>query len=385
VNVAVIGAGLAGTSAAWRAARAGHSVTIVHAGAGSSELYSGALDLAPWESAPEHEHLPSAVLEFGKALGWALSAEQSARVATRAGLIRPARGRDRSVLDLAPLRGKRIGVADLERDDWDARSLAAGLGECPWAAATRTRFEAVAVAGLRNGSERRISSYDFARLHDDPERAGFLAAELARANPGVEAWLVGPWLGVEQDLAARLTVELRLPVGETLSPPGGPAGARFELARARLLGRLGILARKARALRVSSRAVAWQIDLDSSPSPLAADAVVLALGGVAAGGVCLTGSPSGGPERGFEVSLEAPVELELDGRAFESSTLFGEDLAARGLELLERIGVSVDDQGAVRGVPGLFAAGDFVAGQPRTALSAVIQGLCAAESAVSRG
>src|SRR5262245_13038048 len=48
-RVIVVGAGIAGTAAAWSARRRGAEVTIVSAGAGASALGSGAVDDAPWE------------------------------------------------------------------------------------------------------------------------------------------------------------------------------------------------------------------------------------------------------------------------------------------------------------------------------------------------
>src|SRR5687767_14513449 len=52
-DVVVIGAGAAGTAAAWAAARAGASVMVLHDRAGATALYSGALDLVPWDSKDE--------------------------------------------------------------------------------------------------------------------------------------------------------------------------------------------------------------------------------------------------------------------------------------------------------------------------------------------
>ena len=49
-RVLVIGAGVAGLAAAWSAARAGHEVTLLSAGAGASALGGGAVDDVTWES-----------------------------------------------------------------------------------------------------------------------------------------------------------------------------------------------------------------------------------------------------------------------------------------------------------------------------------------------
>ena len=46
-SVLVIGAGVAGTSAALAASAAGAAVTLLDGGSGASQLSSGAIDLAP--------------------------------------------------------------------------------------------------------------------------------------------------------------------------------------------------------------------------------------------------------------------------------------------------------------------------------------------------
>ena len=153
----------------------------------------------------------------------------------------------------------------------------------------------------------------------------------------------------------------------------------------KLLERLGILELRARALGLAPDEGKWKLELDHENSAIWADAVILAVGGVAAGGVRMSGTLAGSPERGFRLSLEAPVDFELDGRSLEVSTLFGVDFTVHGISALERIGISVDERAAVRGAAGLYAAGDSVAGGPRTVLKAVIQGLRAAEAAISRG
>jgi glycerol-3-phosphate dehydrogenase subunit B len=124
--------------------------------------------------------------------------------------------------------------------------------------------------------------------------------------------------------------------------------------------------------------------------------VVLALGGVAAGGVIYapperaagTELPPGGKVP-FELSLEAPVVLSASGAARMEivASMHGPelDLAAwpRGDRpgALEAVGVRC--AGVVAG-EGIYAAGDVVAGRPRTVLEAVASGL-AAGAAVGDG
>jgi hypothetical protein len=148
--------------------------------------------------------------------------------------VRPALGADDALLELAPLAGRHIAVAEADRDDWDAPLLARTLAASAWAARTKTRFSAVPVRLLRTGHERRIAPYDLAALHDEPSRRAALAEALRAASAGVDAWLLGPWLGLEPSTVRELRALCPLPLGESTSLMGGAAGARFELSRDRL-------------------------------------------------------------------------------------------------------------------------------------------------------
>jgi hypothetical protein len=387
-QVVVIGAGFAGAAAAFAACRAGARVTLVHDRAGASELYSGAIDLVPWDAPPdraaEQRALENAALrEFRAALGmWALGERH---VATRAGVVRRALGADAALLDLGPLAGRRVGVADIGRDDWDAPELAAALSASDWAEHTRTTFVPVAVHALRLGHERRITPYDFAAFHDDPERLRSLAHVLSAPDLAVDGWLLGPWLGLEPGTPQALRALVPVPVGEATSPMGGPAGARFEQARIRLFASLELETRRARVRNVSARGAGWSVALETEPddpvtshAELEASAVVLATGGVAAGGIRLGWEPGHGA-RGFELGYEAPVLLALDHEFLASAgSMFGPDLEHSGLSVLERVGVAATVETEVQGEAagrGLFAAGDAVAGRARTVLGAILDGL----------
>jgi glycerol-3-phosphate dehydrogenase subunit B len=107
--------------------------------------------------------------------------------------------------------------------------------------------------------------------------------------------------------------------------------------------------------------------------------VVLALGGVAGGGIRLAHSfAERAPVRPFELSVSGDLPLALDGRPLDDvASLHGVDLTASGLSLLERVGVSTDGA-RVHGYDRIFAAGDVVAGRPRTMLEAVRAGCEAA-------
>jgi glycerol-3-phosphate dehydrogenase subunit B len=382
----VIGAGIAGTAAAFAAVKAGARVSVVHDRAGASALYSGALDQREWDrGAPSSAIASKELEEFAGALGlWQLGARM---LATREGVVRPALGADAALLDLSRFAGGRVAVADLERDDWDAELLAKSYAAAPWARHTRTEFVATPLNALRSGHERRIAPYDFASLFDQRVRKEALAELLAAARPAADAWLFGPWLGLEPDSAAEIGRLAGVTVGETTSGTGGAAGARFEFARDALLAKLGVSVHRGRVKELAERDGRFLVVTEADPEgsapalSLEARAVVVAVGGVAAGGISLTWQPDHA-QRGFELGFRAPFLLALDGEVLAGSgSLYGLSLEARGLGAIERVGIALNERGnalVTGGMPdGLYAAGDSVAGRPRTALEAARSGLSA--------
>lgn len=382
MKVAVIGAGIAGAAAVFEIARQGERASVFHDLPGSSGLYSGAVDGEPWQpTLAKSTPLEPGLNEYAKALGlWALDTD-TRHVATLEGNVRPARGADRAILNLERCAGKRVAVVHLERDDWDAPLLARSYAASAWAMRTNTRFAEVPVAALHTGFERRIASYDFAALHDAPERSASLLSAMRRSGVTPDAWLFGPWLGIERDVAAELSAALGVPVGETTSAVGGSAGARFERARDRLLSQLADVAR-ARLSRITAKGSGYLLQFASGEVAEFA-AVVLATGGVAAGGVALERSFERRGGTGFTLSFEAPLALELDAEVLEGvSSLSSIDFVERGLGALLKVGIATSEDGSAPNRPGLFVAGDAIAGRPRTALVAARSGILAARAAL---
>ena len=379
MKVAVLGGGIAGVAAAFELARQGVRPTVYFEHSGSSGLYSGALDFEVWDRATALAPVGEDLARFADAFGaWQLGSA-ALRVATLEGNLRPARGADRALLDLERCAGKRVAVVDLERDDWDAPLLAASFAGSSWARQTQTHFYGARVRALQNGFERRISGYDFAALHDTNERSQALLAAIKASGVAPDAWLFGPWLGIERALSSELSQALGVPVGETTSGLGGAAGARFERARDRLLERDANVQR-ARVTRLERLDSGYRV---TALEPGEFSAVVLASGGVAAGGVALERSFERRGGTGFRLSFAAPVALELDHEVVEGvSSLSSVDFVARGLGTLLEVGIAADAAGAVQGNPGLFAAGDALAGRPRMALEAARSGLNAAQRAL---
>jgi hypothetical protein len=379
LRVVVLGAGFAGVAAALSARRAGATVTVVHQGSGGSALYAGVVD---GELEPRDDTERAALTELGRALGLRLHAKTL--IASREGVVRPAAGADRALLDLSLLAGRRIGVIDVPRDDWDGRLLVRSFSESIWARQTGTRFELVPLELLEKGYQRRVSAFDFASSFERPERPGWLV-ELLKAHKGPDAWLFGPWLGVTQDLSSQLSTGAGVPVGEVTSPPGGAAGARFELRRDQLLRALEVEVLVERVQRVVPGEAKVTLSLGDGRE-LEADALVVASGGFVSGAIELKGALSGSEPAGFELSIQGLPRLQMRGElGHPVSSLFGVDLAARGRAVLERIGLPVDRQGALPGLPRVFAAGDVTAPQTPSVGHALSSGLSAGAAAARTG
>lgn len=417
-RVLVAGAGIAGVAAAYAAATRGAEVQLFDGSLGASALAAGAVDDRPWEqvarasevldAAPLAGPLPLQVEAFVEALGlWDLprAGRPLCRLATEAGRVRVARGREEGLLDLSALPvGARVALPRLGRDEWDADSLARALGADAYAVRRRLRFEAVDAKLLMMVGEERIAAVDLAARHDDRRRLRWLAQRLVElcalegaAGRTIDAILTGPWLGVELARAPELGSALGVAVGEIMSGLGQAPGLRFEAARDRLLGSLGVV-RTPAPVRVVERdgdALRVCVGEEEEQLEVEVDAVVLAVGGLAGGGIeyappALRGGEEG-PAAGrapFRLALEADVALQAGGRPVEIvSSTHGPTLDEVAWPtdpdpgLLEAVGIACDGPVAA---PGIYAAGDVVADRPRTKLQAAFSGLRAGAAAAGQ-
>jgi hypothetical protein len=244
----------------------------------------------------------------------------------------------------------------------------------------------VRVSAIRAGHERRIAALDFACLLDDVDRVRWFAEQLRVARtPDAAAWLTGPWLGLERDVASELRAQIGIPIGETTSLPGGVAGARFERARDRLFEQLGLRSILGRGDRVEPRTSGVRVIASSAggaePEVLEADAVIVATGGLVGGGLSAVAAELVPGAVAFEPSIDLPgAELAI-GDALDA--VLGCDVGA-DFQLLERVGIRTDGP-AVRGLARVFAAGDVRHGLGRTVFAALQSGIDAADAALERG
>lgn len=401
-RVIVIGSGIAGLAAAYASRVARANVTMVLGRPGASALMSGALDDIEWERASAAPPRPLEPHEAGflEALGiWEVGAER-ALVATLSGRLRPARGRDRAILDLSTLSNAKIALPRTSRPGWDADALAASLSAEPSAKERGLVFEAIDADTLRFTDEAALSDWDLALRHDE-ERMAWLAERL-RASAELadkQAVLFGPWLGLEARALEVLRAGLEIPVGEALSPVGGVAGLRFERARDALLASVDVVTQPGEVVRVRGESGRAFVELVSD-AMLDAHIVILATGGVAGGGIVLSRSSLHGldddaaeREPIFVPSMEVSATVASDGRPLSlASSAHGPDLEplawsnSRGRSMIERVGLFAMEDGRARRPDGapidwLLVAGDTLSDRPRTALEALRTGLIAGHRA----
>ncbi|HTM44552.1 MAG TPA: hypothetical protein VL137_06330 [Polyangiaceae bacterium] len=383
MKLVVIGGGAAGSAAAWQAAT-GREVTVVHSTAGATELMCGALDWDAWGAPVAKQGTPE-VLRFLTDLGcWNFG---PALVATSTGQMRWAAASDHALLNINALAGGVVAVTDLGRLGCDAQGAANALNASSWAKQTHTRFECVPDI-VPEPRAARANDYDFASLHDDEAAAHALGDTLAGAGGKVQGWLLPPALGVSRAVRPSLEQRVGAKVGEWMSMPGGPCGARFQIARDHLFKARGIASLHGRVSKVqpgeSGGFRIHCVDLEGNGHILETDQVILACGGLIAGGVQMGEARSmAASEAAFSLSVGIDVPMAVGGaRLTQVASLHGFDVQQNKIAALEHVGL-LANEGIVAECSGLFAAGEVIAGAPRSALAAVESGLTAARKALA--
>lgn len=398
-NVIVIGSGIAGTAAALAAAASGARVRLILGTSGATALSSGAVDDLPWEQmAPRMRALSEAEESVLSQIAlYALPAE-GALVATMAGTVRRARGVDRAVLDLEPLRGGTVAVPRSDHQGWDASALARAWSDAAPCRERALTFVAVDAQVTRFRDEHSLRDAEIAARHDEPSRLAWLAERLSEVKNQGEflAMMVPPWLGIERPLAHDVSKKLGIPCGEAVVGLAGPSGARFLKARDRALAGAGVETIAGWVKRVEREADHWVVELEDGSTD-ETTAVILATGGLIGGGLryepssaILASAVPPFSRLTFRATIDAPVIIGAHGRQLDlPGSLFGappESLAwpFTNDPLLERAGVLVGEDVRVSGAPaGLFACGDLVADRPRAWLDALVAGVRAGIGAAS--
>jgi hypothetical protein len=319
---------------------------------------------------------------------------EPSRVVTSAGLVRDALARDVSVLDVSGATRSPCVLPRVAVGTWDADAVASCISGA----------RAVDATLLRSTDEMRLPLADLAVLHDDPTRRDWFVSRLKEALAAIDrvgCVLLPPMLGIDPATHAHVERALGVPVGESLSDPGGPRALRFLRWRDHALAALDVEVVDGHATHVDRSKLTLVLE-DGGERVLDHDRVVLALGGVAAGGivfgtrehVAAGAFPDAAiaPLRPSIDFADADVALHVEGRALEAAgSLFGTDadhLVLGDAPAILAVGFRCDDEGRVvdrrgRAVEWLFAGGDAVEGLPRTALMAVARGAHAGRNAAT--
>jgi glycerol-3-phosphate dehydrogenase subunit B len=389
-RVIVVGAGIAGTAAVIAAARAGAAVTVLDGGTGASTLATGALDLAPW---PERPREPAGAIGADAratldALGGYVVHPAGSILVTTAGLVRPAGGCDAALFDAAGLADGHMAVVRSSRPGWDAEALAHAWGPA---------YTAVDASVLRFADESVLPDAELALRHDDEARVGWLGDRLrdalARAGGRWSGVVLPPMLGIDRGRAQDLSRQVGARCGEPIALPGGPSGLRFERARDRALRASGAVRARLRARRLYADHAVWRVETEEGTS-FEAHAVVVATGGLIGGGIeyapiegMRTATPRATARPTFRLAIDSPLSIGAYGRPLDApGSLFGvapESTAHPFVRdaVADRAGVLAAHDGAARGAPGVFVAGEIVADAARGWLACLASGVRAGTAA----
>jgi hypothetical protein len=367
----------------------GHHCTWIQSGIGASVAASGALD---WDLEPAESHgvLSPELQRFGEqVLHWHLPPE-GVQVVTNDGQLRWARGAVAGVLDFSGLGPGTIAVLDPGRPGWDTERLCAALGQEPLFEQAGLRAVSLRVPLLTAATRAPsapLADAQFARaLPPSAQLAELIASATAQLAAQLgeppKALLCGPWMYTEVAAVAALEAEpalvrLGIRIGETLSPPYGLAGQRFEASRKVFVdGHPALRCLVARAVSVTRKSGGWLARVEpafwTGPESGAGEVVeaercVLALGGIAGGGIQL------GEQHHVRlgVSLEPASHLRWQARPWLlSASETGLDVQGFGLHNLTRVGLEASmHSGSLR------AVGDLIADRPRSILRAAQSGL----------
>lgn len=389
MRAVVVGAGLAGLTAAIRLAQGGAQVTVVAKGAGSLHLSPGTIDVLGYAperidetgpavasltaERPDHpyarlapEPLAEALAWFADlvpAMGYAGDGGHNLLLPTAVGVARPTALAPAAVAAGDLRGGARLAVVGLRAlKDFFPSLLADNLPRAPLPDGARVEARPLEVGASPRPGRADVAGPVHARGLDEPAQRRRLADELRPLlEPGETAALPAV-LGMERAGEAweDLQDQLGAPVIEVPTLPPSVPGMRLQKALLRALGVAGgrlLLGPPAVGVERSDGRIAGVAVKDAARTrTLPADAVVLATGGFAAGGIELDS---------HGVLTEAVAGLPVTGPGPGEPRLSPTHLDHQPLM---RAGLSVDD--AMRPLDGdgnpvwenLHAAGAILAG-----------------------
>lgn len=373
-DVIVIGAGLAGLTAALRLAQGGHSVRLVTKGSGGLRLSQGSIDLLGYhdgkrverpletiaELPAEHPYANIGVQLVAEAAGWLSEqlgpelligqAQTNVVLPTAVGAWRPTALIQPSMaaaIDAASYAV--VGVRQLK--DFQADLIAGNLG------APAAWIDLPARPG-----EADPSGLTYARALDDTRFASQFAQAVASAAPAADVILLPAVLGTRPGGWRAIAEQIGRPIAEVALVPPSVPGIRLDetlLAAAKAAGvRLIIGSRITGYELADGRVSSLTLAAAGAPRQLKADYIVYAPGGFASGAVSVDSH-----------GTVAEVVFGLPLSATDANQLIGPDFWAP--QPLFSVGVHTDASGRVVDAAGelfannLYVAGDIIAGAQR--------------------
>ncbi len=385
-DVVVIGAGLAGLTAAVRVAQAGARVTLLAAGVGGLQLSQGTIDILGYapdvverpleaiDTLPDaHPYRTLGARQVGEAVEWFASllpagtlegtVDRNMRTPTAVGVARPTALAPNSIAAGALRGGMRIAIVGVRAiKDFQPGLIAANLsrldlGDGP-IIATAHHVDLIPRDGVDH------SSLVYARAMDDPDFRRRMGDAIARVRGNADAVGVPAMIGLRDPLAwTELCERVGCPVFEIPLPPPSVPGMRLNTAltdHALAAGvRIVIGGRVIAAEAAGSQLTSVTTGASGSPRTYPGDRFVFAPGGFESGAIHVDSHWNV-----TEPALGLPLTGVPDGEDIVTDDYWAD-------QPLFRAGVAVDESMRVTGPDGtpvydnLVAAGGILAGATR--------------------